>query len=649
MDLRNVERLSSIQEGTEHATTASGHTRSRLASKSSRSTLLWPFHNRTGSDAPSTALSSRFGRLRSATFQSRSLFGFRDEETATIDRSIVPDYVINFMRGETPETLARKKEARQWGERSVTVTPYTNRESFLSHPVEMGYYYSSSITGLTNGANEDGRGSGQRDARRNSTGWRGGVLYNTILATLIFVVSLVGFVLVITKTKSISGELAIYSGACRAATQLNIGLHVVINVFGVVLLAGANYVFQVLASPTRDEMTAAHDNKRWLDIGVSSLRNFAHVSGFRATVGAIALLVAIAIQVISNAVISISQDGQDTCAVNVSTSTFLISLILNVVIVLSMAIILIIPYFGPIATLGDAIRSFLQIPDHSTLNTFLTSRADTRNGGWEPSDARSYTPKDHYWFLSPSFTRGVLTFASWIIVTGPTAAALAIMLSDSSANIQTPFGTATPSTTYLFPATLKITQAALLAALPQVLLSILYLAVNAILSTFFLSHELSLFALGPRPLRVSSNPSGAQTTSLYLSLPRPISWFLLAIFAALSFVLSQAIFPTTAESPRIPAIGFNTQALVVLLVLLVLLFIFVLALSLRRTVACLHTNGEAKGNPLALRGGSCSAVISAQCHYSRGEGALWLGPVAWGVVDGGRCAFSGQPVGVVEA
>lgn len=196
------------------------------------------------------------------------------------------------MRGETPESLARKKEARQWGERNVVIAP-PRRDTLSSHLVELGNYFTSTTGGPSRG---DG-GSQRSDLRRHFTGWRGGVAYNTLLALLILVVGIVNLVLVVTRTGKFSGQLAIYAGDCATATRINIGVHVVINVFTVVLLAGANYVFQVLTSPTRAEVSEAHDRKRWLDIGVTSLRNLVHVSRFRAALGAVTLLVAIAIQV----------------------------------------------------------------------------------------------------------------------------------------------------------------------------------------------------------------------------------------------------------------------------------------------------------------------------------------------------------------
>ncbi|KAI0453406.1 hypothetical protein F5B21DRAFT_525798 [Xylaria acuta] len=637
--------LDSIQEATEYTNSRSG-----LASRSTKSTMMWPFHHRNTSEVPSTTRSSRLGRFRSGTWNSRSILRSFDD-TASIDQSLVPDYVINFMRGETPESLARKKEARQWGERNVIITP--RRNTFSSHLVELGNHFSS-VTGPS------GDGSQRSDIRRHFTGWRGGIVYITLLTFLILVVGIISLILVVTRTKVFSGQLAIYTGDCATANRIDIGVHVVINVFTIVLLAGGNYVFQILTSPTRREITTAHNHKQWLDIGVCSLRNFLHVSGFRAIMGAATLLIAIAIQVIYNAVIFFTQSTQNQCAVSVNGSMLAIVALLNIVLVITMAVILTRSSFNPIITLGDAIRSFLRVPDQTTTNASLMTKADLQQGRWGSEVTKQCVPRSHYWLEAPSLTRWILTILSWLVVSGPTAAAIALMARASSEGISTPFGTATPETTFSFPTPVDISQLALIAALPQLLLAVLYLSTNALLTTYFQSHELSLFALGPRSLRVSSNPAGTQTPSLYLSLPRPVSWFLLATFAALGVVLSQAVFPVvSATAPR--GVAFNTQALLILIVLLAVVLFAVLALGLRRTPSVALCGGGgggggdvAKGNPLAIGGGSCSALISARCHAARNEGELWLGPLTWGVVEEpmherpGRCAFTGNAVGVLD-
>lgn len=273
-----------IHEGHQHNASRSGP-----SSASRQNSFAWPFHGRNASEVPSTSRSSRF-TLR--TWQPRSFFRPHDD-AASIDRSIVPDYVVNFMRGETPETLARKREQSKWGQHGVEVTP--RRGTYASYPVEFGNYASPE----TEARDLNTRSSWSRRSglRRHITGWRGGVIFNSLVSCVILLVGIICLILVITKTKLLSGESAIFSGDCAKANHINTGVHLVINIFGVALVSGANYVFQVLSSPTRREVTVAHENKHWLDIGIPSIRNFTHISGFRGTVAILVLLGAVATQV----------------------------------------------------------------------------------------------------------------------------------------------------------------------------------------------------------------------------------------------------------------------------------------------------------------------------------------------------------------
>ncbi|KAK5716850.1 hypothetical protein LTR17_016301 [Elasticomyces elasticus] len=70
-----------------------------------------------------------------------------------------------------------------------------------------------------------------------------------------------------------AGFSDLYLGSCDKANQINLGLHVLINVFSTALLGSSNFCAQLLASPTRSEVDAAHARQDWLDIGIPSLRN----------------------------------------------------------------------------------------------------------------------------------------------------------------------------------------------------------------------------------------------------------------------------------------------------------------------------------------------------------------------------------------
>lgn len=78
---------------------------------------------------------------------------------------------------------------------------------------------------------------------------------------------------------------------------LNSGLRILFNLFGIVLIAGANYVFQILSSPTREEVNNTHEKLQWLDIGIPSFRNLKAIRFGRALLAVTILSLAIGSQV----------------------------------------------------------------------------------------------------------------------------------------------------------------------------------------------------------------------------------------------------------------------------------------------------------------------------------------------------------------
>lgn len=68
--------------------------------------------------------------------------------------------------------------------------------------------------------------------------------------------------------------VTLYQGDCDISKRLVTGIHFVINILSTLLLSSSNLCLQLLLSPTRAEVDQAHSEKRWLDIGVPSWRNF---------------------------------------------------------------------------------------------------------------------------------------------------------------------------------------------------------------------------------------------------------------------------------------------------------------------------------------------------------------------------------------
>jgi len=97
-------------------------------------------------------------------------------------------------------------------------------------------------------------------------------------ATSLFVVLFINVGLTIYAATNPEYEMergvgTLYSGSCEKSRTIGLWLHLGINALSTLLLSGSNYTQQCLAAPTRSEIDAAHARRRWMDIGVPSVRN----------------------------------------------------------------------------------------------------------------------------------------------------------------------------------------------------------------------------------------------------------------------------------------------------------------------------------------------------------------------------------------
>ncbi|KAH7141569.1 hypothetical protein B0J13DRAFT_637349, partial [Dactylonectria estremocensis] len=139
------------------------------------------------------------------------------------------------------------------------------------------------------------------------SGWRSGLARCTAAAGIVTAINIAFLVVAIPRLgMSTSGgsEGALFSGDCKRAKQLSIWLHLAINILATVLLAAGNYTQQVLTAPTRHEIDLAHSQRKWLDIGVSSLHNLRQISGKRVTAWIVLALTSVPIHLFYNSVIS---------------------------------------------------------------------------------------------------------------------------------------------------------------------------------------------------------------------------------------------------------------------------------------------------------------------------------------------------------
>jgi hypothetical protein len=73
-------------------------------------------------------------------------------------------------------------------------------------------------------------------------------------------------------------DARLFTGDCTTASRLDSGLHVAINFLSSLLLGASNLCMQLLSAPTRSEVDRAHHRRKWLDIGIPSLRNLRYIA-----------------------------------------------------------------------------------------------------------------------------------------------------------------------------------------------------------------------------------------------------------------------------------------------------------------------------------------------------------------------------------
>lgn len=180
----------------------------------------------------------------------------------------------------------------------------------------------------------------------------------------------------------------------------------------------------------------------------------------------------------------------------------------------------------------------------------------------------------------------------------------------------------------------------LIANLPQMILSFLFLTYNGLFTCMLLADEWNGYAHERKPLRVT-NPDGAQRSTYRLLLPYKYGIPLLIVSAVLHWLVSQSLFLANVtrydthgqEDPNDSVFSIGYSCIAIITVIFLGAFMILLGL--------LHGFRWHQGMPLA---GSCSAAISAACHRPGGDVDAATQPVMWGVVSSengvGHCCFT---------
>lgn len=346
----------------------------------------------------------------------------------------------------------------------------------------------------------------------------------------------------------------------------------------------------------------------------------------------------------------------------------------------------------PLLTIGDAVSSFLTVPEPRTKGMCLLDKSlkhfepsiryaeraesgEYTSVGWT-APPKYFHPGRKRHFTAASTRRWLAFLITFAILIGVAIFLLQYGIywfkgtdTDARQLYTQGLGTIDPRTfiSWDLPTSgaTGLISNVVVANIPQLLLSFLYLNYNGLMTAMSLAHEASRYGIRRNGLRVSSTPRGAQRSTYFLQLPYRFSLPIMLVTAVLHWLISQSIFlvsieaimliPSTGTTLYSPLIwdttnprtlmtcGYAPSAILAVIVLTSLLLIGMLGTGVTRLPSSM---------PVAA---SCSAAIAAACHVAEGEReeACALKEVMWGDTGSdekgvGHCAFSTRDVEVPE-
>ncbi|KIW60409.1 hypothetical protein PV05_00625 [Exophiala xenobiotica] len=381
----------------------------------------------------------------------------------------------------------------------------------------------------------------------------------------------------------------------------------------------------------------------------------------------------------------LSERVQSQCHLHFSLDLIAVVLAFNILKVIGIGYVAFNLGETPLVNVGDAIQSFLRIPDHTTEGMCLASHASvvaSSKIGYLAMPTR-YDPKQYRYYHAATWGQWTFLMSIFTLVIVGTAVCLALgirnFVGEKTIGNAWSIGLGNVKPENLVMGLSigygdrSIAISTLIANTPQAIFSFLYVCYNALFTVMFLSRELSRFSVtagrGRKYLRVTDS-RGEQKSTYFLSLPYKYGIPLLVGSGLLHWLVSQSIFlanitiiPRDGEVPmqdEITTVAYSPIAMLFILFVVFALLVFVFAIAMRKLPM---------GMPLI---GSNSLAISAACHPPMGldqseREDMVLRPLNWGAVPGagkvsdlgirgyevespddgqnvGHCCFSDQPL-----
>ena len=287
-------------------------------------------------------------------------------------------------------------------------------------------------------------------------------------------------------------------------------------------------------------------------------------------------------------------------------------------------------------TIGDAIASFLEREDPTTTGMCLVTSQQIRKQGFQTRyESQMYNSTRPRWFIAANTTEffaSIGVFALYIVVLS-----IALFFAiDGAKGFAFTNGLGQPDIQSL--ASFKrddvgssgIVPTLLIANIPQLGFSILYIIYTNFWNKLLVAQEFDTLTKVKKGLRVSERPKGKQRTTRFFTMPMRYALPLMACSTALHWLCSQSFFMVRFDGvdahgrvddrDQLVRLGYSATGVIALIaVSFAMLVVTVCMASVRRL-----------NSPLGET--SMSVVLSAACHGNRHEPALWIREVQWGVV-----------------
>lgn len=350
----------------------------------------------------------------------------------------------------------------------------------------------------------------------------------------------------------------------------------------------------------------------------------------------------------------LSEPVESQCHLHFSIILMSVVLVFNIIKVIAIGFVAFHLGEAPLVTAGDALQSFLRVPDRTTEGMCLSSHESvvaSSKLGYSVMPMR-YDPAQHRFYESATWRQWVFLLGLFAFAGTGTSICLALGISNIKGDktIQNAWsiglGIVRPQNLVMgwnLPGygNTSIAVSTLIANAPQAVFSFLYVCYNCLFTCMFMMRELAYFSVtagrGRKYLRVSE-ARGEQKSTYFLNLPLKYGIPLLVGSGLMHWLVSQSVFlanitiiPRDGLVPmqdEITTVAYSPLGMLFLLVLGLVLLVFLLATALRKLPI---------GMPLI---GSNSIALSAACHAPVGldqseREDMVLRPLNWGAVPGG--------------